>query len=663
MHAVLNVEPEDLPTLMPNVPPSLDAIVRHCLEKNPRDRFQSARDLAFQLRTLPDLQKSTTSIPSQDNAQALRRLRSRPMLAIAALLLLAGATAGGLALFRRGGAGEQGPPRTFRQLTFNDGPEIFPTFAPDGKSFAYVSSESGNRDIYVQRVEGRIPSNVTGDSPDADAEPAFSPDGSQLAFRSERGGGGIFVMGVTGENVRRLTNFGHNPSWSPDGTHLVVSTAATDLRPHVHPINGDLWIIDARTGGKRPLFMAGRGSEHDAVQPVWSPHGRRIAFWGVSERGAERDIWTIDPDAPQPKDTVVRVTADVSLHWNPVWSPDGRYLYFGSNRDGTMNLWRIAVDEESGKPDGVAEPVSLPAAISGNFGFSQQGDLIFTTVMRFYRLLSMPFDANSGATGEPRPLFGGSQEILSFEPSPDGRAIAFTTAGTQEDLFVANADGTRLRQLTNDAARDRGVTWSPDGTTLYFYSNREGGYQLWSISVDGSNVTRLTDAADLRRIGARNVFSPNASPDGRMLAAEAEGGIAVLVHLDRPISQRVEVIATNIIGPKFSLDGKQLVGSVPGRGGIVVCPLATRKVTRVLDRGLFPQWLAGGNRIAFFEKGSIGILDLDRQQPIAASFKATPGVELDDAVAGPRISRDRTALYVRQTIEQGDIWMVRFEKE
>ena len=91
--------------------------------------------------------------------------------------------------------------------------------------------------------------------------------------------------------------------------------------------------------------------------------------------------------------------------------------------------------------------------------------MAYTAVTRSYRLLELPFDWHSGRTGAPRALFGGSQEILSFELSPDAKSLAFTTGGTQEDLFVANADGTRVRQLTNDAERDRGVTWSPDGRT------------------------------------------------------------------------------------------------------------------------------------------------------------------------------------------------------
>jgi Tol biopolymer transport system component/predicted Ser/Thr protein kinase len=665
MHAVLAVDPPRPSTFAENVPPALEAIVRHCMEKNPRDRFQSARDLAFQLRTLmPEMQGSVTAV-RQMRLPAGRRFPKRAALAAIVVLALAAA---GFALYRVRGAGatdaEPGA-RTFRQLTYADGLEAFPTLAPDGKSFAFVSSQAGNRDIYIQRVDGRIPSNITGDSPDDDSDPAFSPDGSQIAFRSERSGGGIFVMGVTGESVRRLTNAGYNPSWSPDGTRIVYSTAGVELRPHVRPRDGELWIVDTRTGATRAIIQHkkggpdfGRGS--DAVQPSWSPHGKRIAFWGISDTPGQRDVWTVDPDAARPKETVVRVTSEASLHWNPVWSPDGKDLYLGSDRDGTLNLWRIAMDEETGRPAGTLEPVSLPASVSGNFAFAKDGALAFTSVTRSYRLLALPFDAGSGRTGDPRPLFGGSQEILTFEVSPDGQSIAFTTGGSQEDLFIANSDGTRLRQLTNDAPRDRGVTWSHDGATLYFYSNREGGaYQIWSIRADGSGLSRMTDPGDLRRLGGQSIYLPDVSPDGRTLVAQS-ASVGALVHLDRPLTQRLEKFGNDIESPKWSPDGKQILVEMVRSPDIAVYSLATRRLDRVLDRGVSPRWLPDGKRIVFFEKHSIGILDVDTRHVTTQASPVLPGVDFDKS---PQLSRDGSTLYVRQMLEQGDIWMARFGKE
>jgi eukaryotic-like serine/threonine-protein kinase len=642
MTAVLNDEPPPLAAVAPQTPPALDAIVRHCMEKSPRERFQSARDLAFHLRMLPEFQQSRTdSLPGIAGPEP-KRPPQRLFLASAAVLLAL--TAVGFTLYRTRNNTAAAPPRTYRQLTFGEGVAMLPALSPDGKVFAYVSSQSGNRDIYVQRVDGRIATDITGDSPADDSEPAFSPDGSKIAFRSERDGGGIFIMGVTGESVVRLTDSGHNPAWSPDGQRIAYSTAPAGDRPHTHVANGDLWVVDTHTQAKRRLLL--HADSGDALQPSWSPNGKRIAFWGVSQRGTpQRDVWTIDPDDPQPQRTLVRVTNDPALKWNPVWSPDGRYLYFGSDADGTLNLWRVAMDETAGKTDGMPEPVYLPASMSGHFTFSPQGELAFTAMTHSFRLLALPFDATSGSVGPPRPLFGGSMSMLSFEPSPDGKEIAFTTSGSQEDAFIVSADGSRLRQLTSDAATDRGITWSSDGKLLFFSSNRDGNEHLWSIRADGSGLTRWTDDA---------VYAPVASPDGRTLAARTSRS-AVLVHLDRPLKERVEVIGKAFLTASWSPEGRRLLCTMAD-GTAVVYSLDTHATTKVLDRASSAQWLPDGRHVAFLEKGSAGVLDLDRGTPTTKPFQAPAGVELT------RISKDGSTIYLLQTTERGDIWLAKFRK-
>jgi serine/threonine protein kinase len=646
MHAVLNEEPEPL---ISTVPHALEAIVCHCLEKNPRERFQSARDLAFDLRMLPEFHNSRTD--SLKPLPAGKKWAVRAALAVAAMLALA---AGGFTLFRVRGASPP-TPSTYKQLTFGDGLTMFPTISPDGKMVAYMSAQSGNRDIYVQRVDGHVPTNLTADSPADDSEPAFSPDGSQIAFRSEREGSGIFVMSVTGESPHRLTDFGHNPAWSPDGKRIAISSEPVALRPQVHPRDGELWVIDVHTGTSRPLLRFQDKRQSDALQPSWSPNGKRIAFWGVSTNFGQRDIWTIDPDAPQPQRTIVRVTTDPALHWNPVWSPDGKYLYFGSNCSGTLNLWRVPMDEATGKPIGPSQAMTLPAAVTGNFAFSQQGTLAYGTVTRTFRLIAIPFDPRRGVVGAPRQLFGGSQEFLDFDPSPDQRSIAFTTSGGQEDLYIVNADGTHLRQITNDPARDRGATWSPDGKTLYLFSDRDGSYNIWSIHADGSGLARVTDDEALRRIGVHGIYTPAPSPDGRTIAALTKQG-NVLIHLDRPTPQRLDPIRFGLSPLQWSPDSKQLISVV--NGGIGIYDLRTRRFEKVLDRGIYPQWLADGRHILFFDKAGPAVIDLDTQR-VTTKPITLPGVEWNGSSVPRRLSMDGSTLYVRQMLEQGDIWIAR----
>src|SRR4029078_7597476 len=139
----------------------------------------------------------------------------------------------------------------FTRLTDLEGSETFPSLSPSGELFAYAKSAGGDADVYLQRVGGGNPINLTQDSPLDDTMPAFPPDGTQIAFRSERDGGGIFVMGATGESVRRLTDFCYYPALSPSGKEIACSTA-NPYRPDVREsASSQIFIIDVDSGASR----------------------------------------------------------------------------------------------------------------------------------------------------------------------------------------------------------------------------------------------------------------------------------------------------------------------------------------------------------------------------------------------------------------------------
>jgi len=209
----------------------------------------------------------------------------------------------------------------YRQLTFLAGAEGMPAMAPDGESFAYVKEISGQHDIFLQRVSGSNAVNLTSGCAEDDSEPAFSSDGKRIAFRSECAGGGIFVMGAMGESPRKVTDSGYNPTWSPDGLELAVADEQLDL-PFGRSTNSQIWAVHIETGERRKL------SEHDAVEPSWSPDGRRVAFWGLRPADAARDLWTVAADGSQTAlEAAVPVTDDWPVDWSPIWSPACRNIY------------------------------------------------------------------------------------------------------------------------------------------------------------------------------------------------------------------------------------------------------------------------------------------------------------------------------------------------
>lgn len=492
-----------LSDLQPTTPRALEYLVSTCMEKDVHARFQCAADVAHELRWIAMERADEARPPAQSR-------RGRWGLALGAALLLAAAAALG---YRLGGRMPSAPLHAqFTQLTFDAGEETHPSISPDGKFVVFVKNVNAQKDIFLQRLDGGAAINLTPDSLVDDDQPAFSPDGGSIAFRSARDGGGIFVMGATGESVRRVTTIGFDPAWSPDGTQLVFSGAATVDPRSVDPFR-KLFIAEVATGATRVLY-----DEVDVLQPKWSPHGYRIAYWHAA-RG-QRDIYTIDKDG-RPS-SVVAVTFDTPSDWNPLWSPDGQWLYFMSDRDGTMRLWRVAIDEKSGKTNGPFERMPIPSMNAGFASVARNGErFVYQSTTTYGELLRLRLDTSGRMVSDPRPILSGSLMARFPKLSPDGQWIAFAGARPQEHVFVMKPDGSGLRQLTNDVARDRGIDWWPDSSRIVFYSNRSGEYDAWTIRPDGSGLTRLT-AID------GGVAFPRVSPDQRHIVylSDSERGLS-----------------------------------------------------------------------------------------------------------------------------------------
>jgi eukaryotic-like serine/threonine-protein kinase len=647
MSAILSKDPPDLTETNRKTPESLERIVHHCLEKAPEARFQSARDIAFDLESISGASLASAarevSLPAPWRSGLRRAL---PWLAVPAALLAF--LAGQRMVSRTAGAGPHGAVR-FQQLTLESGLERYPSLSSDGSTLVYSAEKSGRSSIFLRRVGGQ-PIELTKDSDKDDYAPAFSPSGDRIAFRSERAGGGLYIMGATGENARRVCDAGYNPAWSPDGKEIVYSTEVID-QPFNVSGNGEVWAVDVATGAKRPIVRS-----QDAVQPSWSPHGRRIAFWGVRETGL-RDLWTVAA-AGENRGKPLAVTNDPALDWNPVWSADGRYLYFGSDRGGSLNLWRVAIDEETGRARGEPEPITLPSARVGIFGLSRDGrHIAYETIAPLDSLVRIAFDERGEKlAGEPTILFRSSMQLADPDVSPDGDWLAFRPSGRQEDLFLIRSDGSSLRQLTDDAYKDRGPIWSPDGKTIAFYSNRSGRYEIWMIHPDGSGLVQVTKGL------GHGPWFPRWSPDGSMLASP-DGTDSYLIRL-QTAGATAEALPSPGDGLWFDVagwspDGRMLAGTFEAPGGNVrgfgIYTLASRKYERLRESGDGPVWLRDGRRLLFRDRGVIGILDVGskKSHPIVAVGSS---LRLDTFA----LSKDGGYVFGVQRLEEGDIWEADF---
>lgn len=649
--AVLHRPPDPPSRLNQQVPAELERIIAKALEKDRTLRYQTASDLRADLARLKQGFSSTSTAAAADVGS---RRKVQAALAVGTLGI---AFAAGVYLYLRPRA-ETATARkemTFTQLTDEAGQEVYPSLSPDGKSLAYAAGGSGNWDIYLQRVGGKNPVNLTKDSPQGNTQPAFSPDGERIAFRSDRNGGGIFVMGATGESVRRLTDFGFNPAWSPDGKYLGLSTARWTGPANRYAFDSQLWTVDLATGAKRQITSP--KIVPDAVQMQWSPHNYRIAYWAA--RGGQRDVWTMAPDGTDP----VAVTQDAALDWSPVWSPDGNYLYYASDRGGSMNLWRAGIDEKSGKVLGRPAPVTTPASSIGSLSISRDGSRIaYASETITANIEKVRFDpVKEAITSPPEAITRGSRRFQGPQLSPDSEWLTFHQGGKQEDIFVIRTDGSGLRQLTNDMDKDRFPAWSPDGKRIAFQSNRGGAYAVWLINPDGSALERLT------YVEAPAVFFPVWSPDGSHLAYTLPDVGSFVMETGTPWKEQSQkpIPVPPASGSLFhawswSPDGRKLAGEIRKRDvtpdGVGVYWLETGKLERLANFGSRPAWLGDSRRLLLPDQGKLYLIDSQARKP-RELFSIAPRT-IDSPVT---IARDNRLVYFSAVVNEADIWLATIE--
>jgi eukaryotic-like serine/threonine-protein kinase len=652
LDAILNREPE--PIAIGESSAELNRIIGRALKKDRRARYQNAGDLR------DDLQRLARQIEAAEETGFGKKSRPRwwsgaltkaaALAAVIAVAMVAWVVWRSVAS-KPGDVSTPGPSpwidAVSTKLTGYPGHEMFPSLAPDGRSFIFSRYRDNQYDIFLQRVGEAEARNLTADSDEDDWMAAFSPDGSRIAFRSERDGGGVFLMDADGGNLRRLTKEGFNPAWSPDGKEIVYATSAANS-PHArNNARSRLLAINVETRERRLIDI---GSGKDAVQPSWSPNGARIAYWGL--RDTDRDIWTVPVGGGEP----APVTNDEATDWNPVWSPDGKYLYFASDSHGAMRFWRLPIDQTTGRVIGEREAVTGAGAESWHPTFSRDGKrLAYVNYIVKENIQRVGFDPQKGVVvGAMTPITSGERRVTAPELSPDGQWLAFYTFGSpQEDLFVARRDGSESRQLTNDRRRDRVPRWSPDGKRIAFYSDRSRNYEIWAIDLEGGGLGRLTNCAP------DNCFYPAWSPDGTRLAFYKAGVNTFITELDKQSGGQTPLPSRADDEGHFELwswspDGQKLAGVWQGgkSSGVFTYSFATRRYERITDFGSDPVWLSDNHRLLFISRHKLYLVDTRAKQPRVILSPAPLRVSL----ATP--SRDDRLIYLSVISPESDIQML-----
>ncbi len=414
--------------------------------------------------------------------------------------------------------------------------------APDRPAgvITYARVENATWVLFTVAPDGSGDTRIPIDGlPDDVFHPTWSPDGSRIAFdtrsadpSSEEGGNrDVYAVDADGSNLTRLTTedgWDYQPAWSPDGSRI----AFVRSRP-----TEDIWVMEADGTGQRRLT-------HDAsfdLTPTWSPDGSQLAF--VSNRSGSPEIYTMDADGTN----VTRLTHDDAYEGSPAWSPDGSQIAFAGDVDGSGlylidsgggEVTRVVATSHAGSltPSWSGDGNAIAFVTQDTVDAQQQIRVLDVSAGTSSPIVSgvdlcCPAWSHASATSSiDSPSAEGSDEPDDDQPtgtqhdqsglaSPRNGPIVFTGMSSQkgEHLFLIEPDGTGLRQLTSGSASDTHASWSPDGRQLVFqrYSDENRSGSLFVLDVESGATTQITHGV--------GVFRPAWSPDGSWIAFAGVG--------------------------------------------------------------------------------------------------------------------------------------------
>ena len=476
--AILNEEAPALPPAS-RVDGALERIVRHCLEKDPALRFQSARDLAFDLEALSGAPRSPSAAPSG-------RMKNGARVALALLAVAAAAAAGYVSAGRGSPRARPAPAGiAVRRVTDIVGIEESPSISPDRKFVAFTAKAEGRRQLFVRLLAGGPPLPITKDENDHQF-PRWSPDGSSLVYFSPAGSdevqGTLWTVPALGGAPRRIMSSLGDADVNREGRIACFRLA-----------DGQVQLVDASLQGDDVRVVSRSGGGYHRY-PRWSPDRRWIAFQRGD--GLRYDVFVVPAGGGEPR----RLTHERNTMSGLAWLPDGSGLLYGSSRGSTVpylpsfGLWEVGLD---GRP---------PRKVTAAEASYEQPDVHTSGLVSAARM-RMRFDIwRFPADGAPTanvaggvPVTRQTGVVLTPSSSPGGDETVFLSdSGGHGNLWVVSGTG-ELRQITfeTDPAVTLGVPlWSPDGRSIAFVSSAGNvgfDFGVWRVDPDGGNLRSLVE--------------------------------------------------------------------------------------------------------------------------------------------------------------------------
>ncbi len=507
---------------------------------------------------------------------------------------------------------------TFVAMAQSDGLWLrYARISPDGSRIAFTYKG----DIYIVNASGGAATQLTTQAAH-DTRPVWSPDGTKIAFASDRKGGmDIYVMPATGGMPQQLTfNSAAETPWSfsPDGQYIYFSAAIQDpassmLFPSARLT--ELYKVPV-AGGKTTRVLA---SPAEWVQ--WSADGKSMLYqdrYGIEDEwrkhhvsSTTRDLWRYDTATGRHTNLTARAGEDR----NPVWSPDGKSMLFLSERDGgTMNVYTMPVD--GGKATALTSfkkhPVRfLSVASTGTMCYTWDG-AIYTQAPNGqpHRIaVTLTHDDSDQVTRLSFSKGAGDATV-----SPDGKMVAFVVRG---DVFVTSVEYGTTKQVSNTPEAEADPTWGADSRSLVYASERGGNWQLVRATISRDGDPNFANATVINE----EILAPNNRVERMMPRFNAAGTELAFIQDRNKLmvmdmkSKKVREVTDGStwyetnggFNYAWSPDGEWFALEYIANGrdpytDIGIVRASGGEITNITGSGYFsenPQWVMGGKGILF----------------------------------------------------------------
>ncbi|MFD2202234.1 S41 family peptidase [Shivajiella indica] len=412
----------------------------------------------------------------------------------------------------------------------------YPAISPDGKEIVF----GYKGDLFKVKTEGGTAFPLTLHEAH-DFMPVWSPDGKQIAFSSDRYGNfDVYVIPSNGGEAKRLTyHSGNDFPWdfSPDGMHIIFSSPRNDLQSSVRFPNkglfGKLYKVPVAGGRNTLISTAGfQFANYDA-------NGGKIIF--QDRKGYEdewrkhhtssvtRDIWVYDLATKK----YTQVSDFEGEDREPLFSADGKFAYYLSEKNGSQNIFKreIANGQEMQLTYFEDHPVRhLSRSNNDLLTFSWNGEIYTLKEGEQPKKVNISIFADFRGNEEKIVSVNGGATEMAL--SPNGKEIAFVFRG---EIFVTAADNNLTKRITNTSAQERMLSWSEDGRTLYYSTERGDSWDIFKASIVRSEEPYFFAATLIKEepviASEKDEFQPVVSPDGKEIAYLEERNILKVFNL------------------------------------------------------------------------------------------------------------------------------------